>query len=61
MRALLRWTLDTWVTLAKAPAWVAAPRLTLVGTVPRAEGTAAGSATLLQEEVDSCQLACAEA
>lgn len=50
MRALLRWTLAIWVTLASAPAWAAAPRLTLVGIVLRVAGAAAGSATLLQRQ-----------
>lgn len=47
MRALLRWILATWVTLASAPAWAAAPRVTRVGILPWVVGTAAGSATLL--------------
>lgn len=47
MRALPRWTLPTWVTLARAPACAAAPRLALVGMELQAAGAEAGSATLL--------------
>ena len=43
MRAFPRWTRATWVTLARAPAWAAAPRLALVGMA----GAAGWSATLL--------------
>lgn len=50
MRALARWTLATWVTLARAPAWAAAPRLTLVDRELWDAGAAAGSAALLPWE-----------
>ena len=56
MRALPRWTLATWVTLARAPAWAPAPRVNLVDVVLWLAGAAAGSATLLQRRDEKCEL-----